>query len=120
MRRDLYEVLGVTRDASERELKKSFRALAHDLHPDVNTDDPEAEEKFKEAAEAYEVLSDSDRRAVYDRHGFDGLDSRGYAPTAGGFGSFGDIFDAFSAATRSLAAGAEARSAGATPRSRWR
>ena len=95
MRRDLYEVLGVTRDASERELKKSFRALAHDLHPDVNTDDPEAEEKFKEAAEAYEVLSDSDRRAVYDRHGFDGLDSRGYAPTAGGFGSFGDIFDAF-------------------------
>ncbi|MEX2253784.1 MAG: DnaJ domain-containing protein, partial [Thermoleophilaceae bacterium] len=94
-RRDLYEVLGVTRDANERELKKSFRALARDLHPDVNRHDPEAEEKFKEAAEAYEVLSDSERRAVYDRHGFDGLDSRGYAPRAGGFGSFADIFDAF-------------------------
>lgn len=95
VRRDLYEVLGVTRDADERELKKSFRALARDLHPDVNSHDPEAEEKFKQAAEAYEVLSDSERRAVYDRYGFDGLDSRGYQPQARGFGSFADIFDAF-------------------------
>src|ERR671932_411043 len=95
MRRDAYELLGVPRDADERQIKKAFRALARELHPDVNSHDPEAEEKFKEAAEAYEILSDSERRAVYDRFGFEGLDSRGYAPTAHGFGSFADIFDAF-------------------------
>jgi molecular chaperone DnaJ len=95
MRRDPYEVLGVSRDADEREIKKAFRTLARELHPDVNSHDPGAEEKFKEAAEAYEVLSDGERRAVYDRFGFEGLDSRGYAPTAHGFGSFADIFDAF-------------------------
>ena len=95
MRRDPYEVLGVSRHADEREVKKAFRSLARELHPDVNRHDPEAEEKFKEAAEAYEILSDSERRAVYDRFGFDGLDSRGYAPSGHGFGSFADIFDAF-------------------------
>jgi molecular chaperone DnaJ len=95
VRRDPYEVLGVSRGADEREVKKAFRVLARELHPDVNRHDPEAEEKFKEAAEAYEILSDPDRRAVYDRYGFDGLDSRGYAPTGHGFGSFADIFDAF-------------------------
>jgi molecular chaperone DnaJ len=95
VRRDPYEVLGVARDAGETDVKKAFRRLARELHPDVNTHDPEAEEKFKEAAEAYEVLSDGERRAVYDRFGFEGLDSRGYAPTAHGFGSFADIFDAF-------------------------
>jgi molecular chaperone DnaJ len=95
MRRDPYEVLGVSRDADEREVKKAFRTLARELHPDVNSHDPEAEEKFKEAAEAYEILSDGERRAVYDRFGFEGLDSRGYAPTGHGFGSFADIFDAF-------------------------
>jgi molecular chaperone DnaJ len=95
MRRDPYELLGVSRDADEKEIKKAFRALARELHPDVNRHDPEAEEKFKEAAEAYEILSDADRRAVYDRFGFEGLESRGYAPTAHGFGSFADIFDAF-------------------------
>jgi molecular chaperone DnaJ len=95
MRRDPYEVLGVPRDADEGQVKKAFRTLARELHPDVNKHDPAAEEKFKEAAEAYEILSDSERRAIYDRFGFEGLDSRGYAPTAHGFGSFGDIFDAF-------------------------
>ena len=95
MRRDPYEVLGVGRQADDGEVKKAFRALARELHPDVNRHDAEAEEKFKEAAEAYEILSDSERRAVYDRYGFDGLDSRGFAPTAQGFGSFADIFDAF-------------------------
>jgi len=95
MRRDAYEVLGVARDADEKEIKKAFRTLARELHPDVNRHDPEAEEKFKEAAEAYEILSDADRRGVYDRYGFEGLDSRGYASTAHGFGSFADIFDAF-------------------------
>src|SRR3954451_8161694 len=95
MPRDYYEVLGVGRDAGETELKKAFRTLARELHPDVNNHDPQAEEKFKEAAEAYEILSDSERRAVYDRYGFEGLESRGYAPHAHAFGSFADIFDAF-------------------------
>ena len=95
MRRDPYDVIGVPRDADEREIKKAFRLLARELHPDVNRHDPEAEEKFKEAAEAYEILSDAERRATYDRYGFEGLDSRGYASSAHGFGSFSDIFDAF-------------------------
>ena len=96
MRRDPYEVLG-RRAATPTSgaIKKAFRALARELHPDVNRHDPEAEEKFKEAAEAYEILSDAERRATYDRYGFEGLDSRGFASTAHGFGSFADIFDAF-------------------------
>src|ERR687889_899325 len=95
MPRDYYEVLGVSRAAEETEIKKAFRRLARELHPDVNSEDPEAEEKFKEAAEAYEILSDSERRAIYDRYGHEGLDSRGFHSTAHGFGSFADIFDAF-------------------------
>jgi molecular chaperone DnaJ len=95
VRRDPYEVLGVARDAGDAEVKKAFRGLARELHPDVNRHDPEAEEKFKEAAEAYEILSDAERRATYDRYGFEGLDSRGFASAAHGFGSFADIFDAF-------------------------
>ena len=73
MPRDYYEVLGVSREAGEDEIKKAFRELARELHPDVNRHDPAAEEKFKEVAEAYEVLSDSERRAVYDRYGHEGL-----------------------------------------------
>jgi molecular chaperone DnaJ len=92
-KRDYYEVLGVDRSASDGEIKKAFRGLARELHPDVNAHDPEAEEKFKEAAEAYEVLSDSGRRQTYDRFGHDGLRSGGFTPGAG-FGSFQDIFDA--------------------------
>ncbi|HEY2770414.1 MAG TPA: molecular chaperone DnaJ [Solirubrobacteraceae bacterium] len=95
MPRDYYEILGVGRDASEADIKKSFRRLARELHPDVNSSDPHAEEKFKEAAEAYEVLSDSERRATYDRYGHDGLRSGGYAPNFEGFGSVADIFEAF-------------------------
>jgi molecular chaperone DnaJ len=95
VKRDAYEILGVGRDASEREIKKAFRMKARELHPDVNQDDPEAEEKFKELAEAQEVLLDSEKRSVYDRYGWEGLDSRGYAPNFQGFGSFADIFDAF-------------------------
>jgi molecular chaperone DnaJ len=94
MRADAYELLGVARSADEREIKKAFRALARELHPDVS-DDPGAEEKFKAAAEAYEVLSDPERRQVYDRYGWDGLDQRGYAAGSHGFGSFSDIFEAF-------------------------
>ena len=93
--RDPYEVLGVQRDADEQQIKKAFRALAMELHPDVNAHDPDAEEKFKEAAEAYEILSDPERRATYDRYGHDGLRSGGYAPNFDGFGSIGDLFDAF-------------------------
>jgi molecular chaperone DnaJ len=93
--RDYYEVLGVSRDADENEIKKAFRRLARELHPDVNRNDPSAEEKFKEAAEAYEVLSDAERRATYDRYGHEGLRSGGYAPNFDSFGSIGDIFEAF-------------------------
>jgi molecular chaperone DnaJ len=93
--RDPYEVLGVSRDADETTIKKAFRKLARELHPDVNRHDPDAEEKFKEAAEAYEILSDSERRALYDRYGHDGLRSGGYAPNFESFGSISDLFDAF-------------------------
>jgi molecular chaperone DnaJ len=93
MATDYYERLGVARDASEADIKKAFRRLARELHPDVNGHDPEAESKFKAAAEAYEVLSDPERRATYDRYGPEGLRSGGFQPS--GFGSFGDIFDAF-------------------------
>jgi molecular chaperone DnaJ len=95
VKRDPYEVLGVPRDADERAIKKAFRTLARELHPDVNRHDPEAEEKFKEAAEAYEILSDGERRALYDRYGHEGLSSSGFSSNFQGFGSFGDIFDAF-------------------------
>lgn len=94
MPRDYYEVLGVSRDASETEVKKAFRRLARELHPDVNDHDPEAEEKFKEAAAAYEVLSDRERRRTYDAYGHEGLRSGGFEPGAG-FGSIDDIFQAF-------------------------
>jgi molecular chaperone DnaJ len=95
MPRDYYEVLGVARDADDADIKKAFRKLARELHPDVNSHDPDAEAKFKEAAEAYEVLSDADRRATYDRYGHEGLRSGGYAPNFDTFGSVADIFDAF-------------------------
>src|SRR5436309_9823905 len=93
--RDYYDVLGVSRDADDATIKKSFRRLARELHPDVNSHDPQAEEKFKEAAEAYEVLSDPDRRATYDRYGHEGLRSGGYAPNFDAFGSVSDLFEAF-------------------------
>ncbi|HSD78914.1 MAG TPA: DnaJ domain-containing protein, partial [Solirubrobacteraceae bacterium] len=93
-RPDPYEVLGVPRDADEAQVKKAFRRLARELHPDVNTHDPDAEEKFKEAAEAYEILSDAERRAVYDRYGHEGLRSGGMGPNFEGFGSISDLFDA--------------------------
>src|SRR4051812_44724871 len=96
MPRDYYEVLGVSRDADEAMIKKSFRRLARELHPDVNAHDPEAEEKFKEAAEAYEVLSDAERRQTYDAYGHEGLRSGGFAPNFQDFGgSMSDIFSAF-------------------------
>jgi len=95
MPRDPYEVLGVASDASEQEIKKAFRQLARQLHPDVNAHDPDAEAKFKEAAEAYEIVSDAERRVTYDRYGHDGLRSGGYAPNFDAFGSISDLFNAF-------------------------
>lgn len=90
-KRDYYAVLEVAKTASEPDIKKAFRALAMKFHPDKNPGDKAAEEKFKEAAEAYEVLSDSDKRAIYDRHGFDGLRGQG----AGGFQNAEDVFSQF-------------------------
>ncbi|MEK6273142.1 MAG: J domain-containing protein [Actinomycetota bacterium] len=95
MKRDYYEVLGVDRGAGDGEIKKAFRRLARGLHPDVNKHDPEAEEKFKEAAEAYEVLSDPDRRGTYDAFGHEGLRSGGWAPRTDAVGSFEDVLSAF-------------------------
>lgn len=86
---DYYEVLGVSRDASQREIKAAFRRLARQYHPDANPDDPDAEERFKEIAEAYEVLSDPERRRQYDLFG------KGSSLFGGGGGDFGSIFDMF-------------------------
>src|SRR5262245_20610600 len=92
--RDYYEVLGVTRSATEEEIKKSYKKLAIQYHPDKNAGDQEAVSKFKEAAEAYEVLSDPDKRARYDRFGHAGV--KGAAGRGGaGFTDVEDIFEAF-------------------------
>jgi molecular chaperone DnaJ len=95
MPRDYYDVLGVSREADDATIKKAFRKLARELHPDVNAHDPEAESKFKEAAEAYEVLSDGERRRTYDAYGHDGLKTGGFSPNFEGFGSISDLFSAF-------------------------
>ena len=95
-KRDFYEVLGVGRDASDRDIKKAYRRLAMKYHPDRNPDDKAAEEKFKEANEAYEVLSDAQKKAAYDQYGHAGVDPNmggGHGHGAGGFGDiFGDVF----------------------------
>src|SRR5216684_8680032 len=89
-KRDYYEVLGITRNASLDDIKKAYRKMALKFHPDKNRDDPEAEEKFKEAAEAYGVLSDEEKRARYDRYGHNGLGGMGgFDPSQ--FSDFGDI-----------------------------
>jgi molecular chaperone DnaJ len=94
--RDLYEVLGVERGANQQDLKKAYRRLAQQFHPDKNPDDKSAEEKFKEAANAYQILSDDEQRAVYDRYGFDGLRRGGGGGGPGpGFSNVEDIFSAF-------------------------
>ncbi len=99
-KRDYYEVLGVSEDASEGEIKKAYRKMAMKYHPDRNTDDPEAEEKFKAASEAYEVLGDSEKRKRYDQFGHQGVNGgSGFGGRgAGGFEDMGfeDIFSRFS------------------------
>lgn len=91
-KRDYYEVLGVARDADKDAIKKAFRKLALQHHPDRNQGDPEAEAKFKEASEAYEVLSDDEKRGAYDRFGHEGLKGRGFDP---GFQNVNDVFSHF-------------------------
>ena len=92
-KRDYYEVLGVEKSAAADDIKKAYRKLAMKYHPDRNPDDKAAEEKFKEANEAYEVLSDEDKRAAYDRHGHAGVDpNMGAGGGFGGGGNFSDIF----------------------------
>ncbi len=94
-KRDYYEILGIERSASTTEIKKAYRALAMKYHPDRNPEDADAETRFKEAAEAYEVLSNSEKKALYDRHGHAGLGGAGYQGFQGVdeiFASFGDLF----------------------------
>ncbi len=90
-KRDYYEVLGVNRDATNADIKKAYRQLALKFHPDRNPGDKAAEDQFKEAAEAYDVISDGKKRQIYDQYGHQGLDGQGF----GGFSGFDDIFSSF-------------------------
>src|SRR5688572_13150885 len=96
-KRDFYETLGVSRGCDEKELKSAFRKLAMQLHPDRNNGDHSAEGKFKEVAEAYEILKDPQKRAAYDRFGHQAFEQGGFGAAGGaaGFSSFSDIFDEF-------------------------
>ena len=97
-KKDYYEILGVDRDASQKEIKKAYRKLAKKYHPDMNKDDPDTSDKFKEISEAYEILSDPDKRERYDRYGHSGINDNDFNFddfAQGGFGGFDDIFDMF-------------------------
>src|SRR5215208_5399409 len=91
---DYYELLGVPRTADEADIKKAFRRLARRLHPDVS-EEPDAEERFREISEAYEVLANAETRQLYDRFGHAGVRSGGFTPTHSDLGNLGDLFSAF-------------------------
>src|SRR5512143_715849 len=96
--KNYYSILGVPKDATEDQIKKSYRKIAMQYHPDRNPGDKEAEEKFKVASEAYEVLRDSEKRRIYDRYGVEGLKGTGFTGFRGFediFSTFGDIFEDF-------------------------
>jgi len=109
-KKDYYEILGVSRGSGEDEVKRGYRRQAMRYHPDKNPGDKSAEEKFKEAAEAYEVLRDPEKRQIYDRYGHEGLNGSGFRGFSGFediFSSFGDIFEdvfGFTGARRSKTA----------------
>ena len=123
-KRDYYEVLGVSKSATPDEIKKAYRQLAKKYHPDLNPDNKEAEAKFKEANEAYEILSDSDKKEKYDRFGFAGVDPSYGAGQGGGFGGFGgfdggmefDLGDLFGSFFGGFGGGGGARSNPNAPR----
>ena len=126
-KRDYYDILGVGKSATEKELKKAYRKLAIKYHPDKNPDDKSAENKFKEAAEAYEVLNNSDKRARYDQYGHAGLEGGGFGSGSGGmnmddiFSQFGDIFgSAFGGGSFGGSRGGRRRSRGSNLRVRVR
>jgi molecular chaperone DnaJ len=106
-KRDYYEILGVNRDASDEDIKKAYRKLAMKHHPDRNPDNPKSEELFKEAKQAYEILSDGQKRAAYDQYGHAGVD-----PQAGGPGGMGGFADAFSDIFGDIFGGGAARGGG--------
>jgi molecular chaperone DnaJ len=110
-KRDYYEVLGINRDASDEDIKKAYRKLAMKHHPDRNPENPKSEERFKEAKEAYEMLSDPAKRAAYDQYGHAGVDPSA-AASAQGFGArgFGDFADAFGDIFGDIFGGARGRS----------
>jgi len=92
-KQDFYDVLGISKSASQAEIKKGYRKMAIKYHPDKNPDDKQAEENFKAVNEAYQVLSDDKKRSIYDQYGKDGLQGMNGSRSSGGFGDFGSIFE---------------------------